>query len=234
MLQRQVDNWNEYSDDLAAFAEWVLIDDGSPENPALPIFEKLRHENKRLYRVKDNIPWAQHHARNVGAFEASGQWLFMSDMDIVLKPDVFADIMHQCTDKKRVHTFDRKFVGGIREDKYHCNTFLIDRNAYWEFNGYDVDFCGTYGGDMRFLRQVYAKYKQLHHGHKSKHHSAETSGRIITLWGYEPDIVPDANTREWDRYGDMKLKYREIMKEKNKTGKIRSVNPIRYAYERVL
>jgi glycosyltransferase involved in cell wall biosynthesis len=235
MLRRQVDNWNNYSGNLGKSVEFIIIDDASPNHPAEPILQELRHK-KRLYRVEENIPWGQHHARNIGAHEAETEWLFMSDMDIILTSSAAFEIINELNpDPRRYHTFSRKFIGNIREPKYHCNTFLVRKENYWSINGYDCDFCGTYGGDGEFLRQLNIIAPQLHHGDKEKHlkPNTELSGRKVTLWGYEPDIIPDANTKDWNRYGDMKTKYREIFDAKRKAGDMRSKNPIRWDYKRV-
>ena len=235
-LAKQVENWNSYGGDLGKACEFIIVDDASPNNQAEPIFKELRH-SKRLYRVKENIQWAQHHARNIGAYEADSTWMFMSDMDIMLTPESAYEIMSELNPSRRhTHTFERKFVGNVREPKYHCNTFLVTRDNYWSVNGYDCDYCGTYGGDMRFMEQLYRIAPQLHHGPQEKHlrPSTEISGKTITLWGYERDVIDDANTRDWDRDGEMKRKYREILSKKRKSGDERSKDPIRWEYERVL
>lgn len=236
MLERQIDNWENYSGDVGKKCEFIIVDDGSPDNPAEPILQRLRHK-KKLFRVKENIPWGQHHARNIGAKEAGGGWMFMSDMDVILTPQAAFEILNEMNpDERRYHTFERKFIGNIREPKYHCNTFLVTYDNYWAVNGYDCDYCGTYGGDGPFLRQLDTIAPQLHHGPKERHlkKGTEISGKNITLWGYEPDIIADANTRDWDRYGDMKVKYRSIMSQKRLHGDERSKDPIRWEYERVI
>jgi len=237
MLERQIENWNRYSGLLRDRIRVILIDDCSPDNPAEPIFEKCKAP-KKLFRVKENIPWGQHHARNVGARVIKGDdsWLFMSDMDVILTPEALNNLIDINPDPGRYHTFARKFVGGVREDKYHCNTFMVTHKNFWAVNGYDCDYCGTYGGDGAFLRQLHQIAPHLHHGPEEKHvpRHAEMSGHTITLWGYEADIIEDANTREWDRYGEMKKKYRKIFDAKRAAGDERSKNPIRWDYERVL
>jgi len=238
MLEKQVENWNSYSGLLGKKVHIILIDDASPNNPAEPIFKKVKHK-KTLIRVKENIPWAQHHARNVGALEAGklskeeNPWLFMSDMDILLNPETLYEMMEMEMDPRRFHTFERNFAGNVREPKYHCNTFLVKYDNYWAINGYDCDYCGTYGGDGPFLRQLDRVAPQLHHGFPSKHISqhVECTKKPILLWGYEPDMIADANTREWERYGDMKKKYRVLMGKKRREGDERSKDPIRWEYE---
>lgn len=242
MLEIQVENWQRYSGDLQSRITFMLIDDCSPNHPAEPIFKELRHR-KLLYRVTKNVPWAQHHARNVGAHEAKGDnpWLFMSDMDIVLTPEACNEMVEKCINgvdgAKRFHTFERSYVGNVREPKYHCNTFLVKKRNYWAINGYDVDYCGAYGGDGRFLQQLHQVAPQLHHGFGSKHLKShvQCTEDPITLWGYELEACEDANTREWGRKNsEFHKKYRDILSEKRAKGDERSLNPIRYPYEQIV
>lgn len=237
MLEKQVENWNRYKGDLRKSIEIIVVDDCSP-TPAEPIMRKLKGP-KKLYRVTENIPWGQHHARNVGAVTVKdpNAWLFMSDMDIMLTPEEAYSLFEMKLDPNRYHTFERRFVGEIRPPKFHLNTFLVKHMHYWAVNGYDVDYCGTYGGDAAFLSQLNGMAKQLHHGYPSTHlkEGTETSGKIITLWGYEPDIIPDANTKEWTRKeGKFRKKFIEVLNKKKASGDFRSINPIRWPYERIL
>lgn len=243
MLERQVENWNSYGR-TGKNLHIILVDDGSPDNPALPIFENVKHK-KNLFRIKENIPWGQHHARNVGAKEAgrlSGKqswnpWLFMSDIDIMVTPEAFYEICETEFDPRRYHTFERNFVGNVRDPKYHCNTFMVKHKNFWSINGYDCDYCGAYGGDGEFLRQLDRVAPHLHHGYPSKHikQYVECNEKPITLWGYESDIVPDANTTEWPRKkSEFHNRYREVFDEKRLRGDMRSKNPIRWEYERLI
>lgn len=240
MLEKQIENWNRYKGDLRKKIEFIVVDDCSQNYPAEPIFKNLKGA-KKLYRVTKNIPWGQHHARNVGAYSIKDPeaWLFMSDMDIIFTPEEAYSLFEIYLDPCRYHTFERKFVGGNKAPKYHMNTFLVKHKNYWAVNGYDVDYCGTYGGDGEFLGQLHAIAPQLHHGHYSEHLKSgrDISGHIITLWGYERDIIPDANTSGGDR-SRKEGKYRKLFIEtrnrKKETGDLRSKNPVRWPYERIL
>lgn len=238
MLEKQVENWNNYRGDLRKNIQVILVDDCSQKYPAAPIMEHCKAP-KKVFRVTENIPWGQHHARNVGARVVKGgqSWMFMSDMDIMLTPEEAFNLFEMDLHPNRYHTFERRFYGEVRPPKYHLNTFLVKHHHFWAINGYDVDFCGAYGGDGPFLRQLNARCPQLHHGHMSEHLKADTeiSGKIVTLWGYEPEIIKDANTTEFTRKeGIFRERYEEILAKKKASGDMRSKNPIRWPYERVL
>jgi len=201
----------------------ILVDDGSSKYPAEDVFKHCKVP-KRLYKVLTDIPWNQHGARNLGAFHAStheeNHWMFMSDMDIILTPEAANDLFRRRLDPSFHYTFERAFLPDLTRRKYHCNTFLVKHNAFWAINGYDEDYCGTYGGDGPFLRQleVIAPRKHLDD---------------VLLFGVERDVVPDANTDLPRKVGEYGALYRERFDTKRRTGDERAKNPVRFPWVKV-
>ena len=222
MLERQVENWNRYSGDLRDHVKIILVDDGSPTNPARPIVETCKAPIA-LYRVLQNIPWGQHGARNIGAKVCGkdGTWMFMSDMDILLTPEMAYTLLTKDLDPAHTHTFERHYLTPGKEPKYHCNSFMVLRDHYWKVGGYDEDYCGTYGGDGPFLRQLNVVAPREHHDD-------------IILLGVDTDVCADANTQAWDRTGPFKEEYRRRFDEKRRKGDERSLNPLRTPWERLI
>jgi len=223
MLQRQVENWNRYAGELRDNVRVLLIDDGSQKHPAEPIFRHCKIP-KKLYRVKEDIPWNQHGARNLGAQRActvpENYWLYMSDMDVILTPEAAFDLFSRELDPRHYYTFERTYLPDCTVRKTHCNTFLVKHNVFWATGGYDEDYCGTYGGDGPFLRQlnVLAPEEHLYD---------------VLLFGVERDVISDANTdlpRKEGKFGDA---YRKKFDEKRRTGDERARNPIRFEWEEV-
>lgn len=223
MLERQVENWNRYAGDLRHAVRVILIDDGSSKHPAEPIFRECKIP-KKLYRVCKDIPWNQHGARNLGARKASctddNHWLFMSDMDVILTPETAYDLFSRDLDPARYYTFERTFLPDCTRRKYHCNTFLVKHNVYWAVNGYDEDYCGTYGGDGPFLRQLQVLAPRCHLSD-------------VVLFGVEREVVADANTNLSRKDGEFGRLYRERFDAKRRSGNERSLNPIRFEWEKV-
>ena len=220
MLKRQVQHWNEVAAVLGNFVRVNLIDDASPE-PAEPIFRDCVLK-KGLWRINENIPWNQHGARNLGA-KVSGkdcEWLFMTDMDIVVPIDTLSALVNSPLDKGKHYTFERCFVDG-RPPKYHCNTFLVTRGNYWKAGGYDEDFCGAYGGDGIFLRAL-ARIAPRQH-------------MFVRVLGYN-DTIADCSTREWGRketeFHKEYLRRRD--EKKAKPDGLAPKNPLRFTWSRVL
>lgn len=232
MLEMQVENWNRYAGDLRAQLRVILVDDGSREHPAEPIFKHCKAP-KRLYRVHEDIPWNMHQARNIGAHEAcsseENKWLFMSDIDIILTPEMAYTMLERELDPGYCYTMERTFAADMTFRKTHPNTFLVKHAAYWQVNGYDLDltggYGGGYGGDGEFMRQLRGICPERHLDD-------------VVLVGYgrrsrdgEP-FLPDADTRNHDR-NEWQKKYRAAFEKKRKSGDMRSKAPIRAAYSRV-
>jgi hypothetical protein len=232
MLEKQVENWNRYAGELRDRIKFIIVDDCSSNYPAYGPLTKMKAPFS-LFRVHKRFPWNMHQCRNIGAKEASNEkdnhWLFMSDIDIILTPEMAYTMLAKKLDPSFHYTFERTFAPEFKERKTHPNTFLVKRNAFWQINGYDLDLIpiggGGYGGDGEFMRQL---------GGITEHQHMTD----VVLVGYgrrsrdgEPYIA-DADTRDASR-DEWQKKYRAAFDKKRITGDMRSVKPIRVTYERI-
>jgi hypothetical protein len=250
MLRRQVRNWNAIAPELAERVEIVLVDDASPLHPALPIFSECRLQ-KKLLRVDVDIAWHQHAARNIGAHEAGEDeaWLLMSDMDILLPPLALQRLLEKPLDADRHYGLQRVFLPRVLDrmlrsastavldsmlhrpgmsalrhrfvSKPHCNSFLVRRDRYWAINGYDEDFVGSYGGDGVFLDQL------------SEIAPPALLDDVYTI-AITPKLIADANTQRWERGGEMRRLFEQRLQCKREAGAMRSSNPLRTPWTRLL
>ena len=232
MLQMQVENWSRFEGALRDAVRIIVVDDHSKVNPA-PILEKCK-ANVHAYRLATDWPWNMHEARNIGAKQASKKdenfWMFMSDIDIIITPEMAYTMLTKKLDPAKHYTMERTFAPEMKDRKIHPNTFLVKHNVYWQVNGYDLDLTpiggGGYGGDNQFMRQVSVIAPREHL-------------LDVVLVGYgrrersgEP-VIPDADTRDLDRE-EWAEKYRAALERKKKSGDMRSLAPIRTAYTRIL
>jgi hypothetical protein len=152
-LERQLELWTHLPPELARQVEYVLIDDGSPEpvelGPVGPV-------NLTLVRVKEDKPWNQHGARNLGMKLAEGEWAVASDIDHLLPAEGLGLLLGLEKDPGSVYYFARRREGGTAKHP-HPNSYLIRRRAFWAVGGYDEDFCGHYGKGDLFLRLQFAR-----------------------------------------------------------------------------
>ncbi len=232
MLELQVENWSRYEGALRDAVRIIVIDDHSKESP-LPILNKCKAP-VHCYRLLARWPCNMHQCRNIGAKvackTAENFWMFMSDIDIMLTPEMAFTMLTKDLDPGRHYTMERTFYPELSERKTHVNTFLVKHNAYWQVNGYDLDLTpiggGGYGGDNQFRRQLAVIAPEDHL-------------EDVVLVGYGRrsrdglPVIPDADTRSLDR-NEWAARYKKALDRKKKIGDMRSVNPIRTLYERVL
>lgn len=221
MLSIQLAHWQSYPAELKEKCRFIVVDDGSPRNPAKDIIGSKPGLNLNLYRVQENIPWNQHGARNLGASQTKDKWLFVGDMDLVLDAENCQKIFNEDLSDTSIYRFSRVKMPDWEPYKHHCNTWLIRKDQYWEFGGYDEDYCGTYGGDGPFARALEAKYNPV-------------IFPKICLKYYGRSYIKDSGTNDFDRDGALRQKYHDIGRRKKDTGDTKARNPIRFPWEQIL
>lgn len=226
MLGRQFENWAGWAGKRKRRLEVVLVDDGSPE-PAADVPRPQGLPAFRIYRVKEDRPWHQHGARNLGAHVAKDGWLLLTDMDHVLTDDAVR-VLFKRIDCGQLVEDTVYMLSRIEADtglptlndrgqpKPHPNSFLMTRARYWEVGGYDEDLCGHYGTDSAFRCRL---------------------GRIETLpvplTRYWRALVPDASTNGLPRKeGRQPGVIKRIVAEKAARGE--SPKVLDFPWERVL
>jgi len=240
MLSRQYLVWAlEWPAALKECVEVIIVDDGSPE-PAANV-ARLYHADLpalSIYRVLEDRPWNQHSARNIGAHEARGEWLLLTDVDHVIPVDTlkaaleFGDPACGYTFARRdapsgepwksdhwstmAHTLNRE---GAR--KPHVNSMALTREAYWRVGGYDESYSGVYGTDSMFRRRLWSKLQQV-----------ECPLPLIRV---DRAVIPDASTTTLQRQDGREPGIRErIAREKRARGEDDVVKVLQSPYERVL
>ena len=222
MLATQLRHWMSYPLAAKRQCHITVVDDGSPRNPAITVLREASGLSLDLYRIRENIPWNQHGARNLGAFVAKPlAWLFISDIDIAIGGSALEHLLRHQLDPNCFYTFPRRFYRDVIPPKVHWNTFLLRRELYWKTGGYDEDYCGTYGGDAPFRDRLSQLASRIHlHG--------------VNLIGYTRDVVRDADTLEWSRQGDFQNEYLRRLEHKKANRIEAPCNPLRFTWEKVL
>lgn len=232
MLKLQRRNFDRFRGALARSLRIIVVDDCSPR-PAAPILDGCKAD-VRVYRVAEDIPWNMHQCRNIGAKEAcdpsENRWLFFTDMDVMLTPEAAYTMMSKPLDPFKHYTVGRAFAPDFMHHKTHINTFLVKHAPFWFINGYDIDLTpaggGGYGGDHQFLHQLQVLTEHEHL-------------RDVMAVGYGRSSregapgLPDADTNSSDR-DQWAAKFEKALRTKEMSGDLRSLNPIRVDYERVL
>jgi hypothetical protein len=193
MLAEQYRVWSAYPKNLREEdIEVVLVDDGSPVGRrAIEVPRPADLPPLRIYQVTVDLPWHQHGARNLGASEAIGPWLLLTDMDHVVPAASLQDLLARLpgAGRRDVFTFHRVDAPHLHPTrdahgqlKPHVNTFAVHRAHYWAVGGYDED-CVGYGTDGFFRTRLLAA--------STRHHLA-----TVPIVRYPREVIPDASTSE--------------------------------------
>lgn len=229
MIAHQYAGWAAWPDDLKQHLRVILVDDGSPE-PAADVPRPEGLPELEIYRVKEDRPWHQHAARNLGAHVAPEGWLLLTDMDHVLEPAAAARLFRALLtlDPGGVYMLDRieadtrlPTLNQAGNPKPHPNSFVMTREMYWRIGGYDEDYCGVYGTDRLFRERAFRTGR---------------AGHIpIPLVRFWRDLISDASTTTLPRKErrDPGVKER-ILKAKRARGEADVIKVLQFEWERVV
>lgn len=218
MLSEQFRVWAAYPEDLKRQIEVLIVDDGSPE----PAHEVPRPDGLPPLVIgrfaptatPEVPPWRQDAARNWTAHLATGDWLFLSDMDHVLPADSLRALLERVGDgRDAVYSFQRLDAPDLtpKRDKHgnlhpHPNTYAMTKTRYWALGGYDEDVLGIYGTDGYYRRKLLDQVALVHLG-------------TIPIVRYPREVIPDASTRtNRDAFRDNGLVQR-VLAEKKAAGR---------------
>ena len=209
MLQVHIQNWESYPPEILNKMSIIIVDDGSPEGfEAEPILKGTKLPI-RLFRVDVDIPWNQHGARNLGMKFAGKEFTLLTDIDNLFDVRNIRKVFKVPVKKQRYYTFCRYKVSedtdwGLRlkkptllEYKYHPNSFLLNPADFWKTGGYSTKYCGTYGGDGAFTRDLDKVALKVHL-------DANVEGGPVYLNYFPRGFLPDAGTQDnaWGAEGN--------------------------------
>jgi len=120
----------------------IIVDDGSPE----PL-EFIDHPNIKILRIKEDLGFNSHGARNLGVHLAETRWCFLIDLDYNIG----------ALDLESLELEDRS----DRVYSFTINSILIRRDAFFSCKGYDEEFVNIHYGDRCFLDYLKNKYNYV-------------------------------------------------------------------------
>ena len=156
MLTEHLIWWHEYRPEDIARVSFIVVDDGSPRNPAIDVVRKHTIGiDLRVFRIIPNIPWNQDGARNLGMKYCRTPWAFLTDTDHLVPHDQIGKLINFTQIEARQGEYympasQIKLDGTVLGE--HPNTYLFNVADYWRIGGYDEDFAGSYGSDGNFRK----------------------------------------------------------------------------------
>ena len=220
MLQIHFNFWRTYAADLWAHTKIILVDDGSPNYPLQDQLANVPGEaNVEAYRIKENIPWNQNGAHNLGMHIADEGWCLSTDIDHVVTGAILRHLHDERTlSADTYYTFARQQAGQPNQTGYkrHPNSWLFTRKTFMDSGGYDEDFSGYYGSDSVFRRALDEVAKRV-----------EMDTPLIV---YDENDIPDANTREFGRKDSEYYSVKHPHLAAKRRNWVKAENPLRFEW----
>ncbi len=187
MLQEQQRAWAALPDDLKAALHVIVVDDGSPSDPAVDVWQPPAGlASARLYRIGVDVRWNWLACRNLGVSEATTDWVLLTDIDHVVPESTLRVLMTAKLESKVVYRFSRVDAPHLTPYKPHPNSWFLTREMFDKIGGYDERFSGYYGTDAEFRDRV------------------EKTARAVVLREdvlirYPREVIADASTTTYGR-----------------------------------
>lgn len=221
MLQKHYDTWRQMSSTTREHLSAVVVDDGSPTQPAfLPPPNYIPGMDIELYRIKIDVRWNQDAARNIGVRHTKTKWVLLTDIDHLVPEKTVLKIQSAKLEEANAYKFSRVSAPELLPYKIHPNSWLMTKKLYDQCGGYDERFAGYYGTDSDFRNRV------------------EQNARSITILKQTiirvpREVIPDASTTTYQRKAPEDRPNLDRIKAERAL--LADQTPIRYrfAYERV-
>jgi len=227
MLKQHYELWAGFSTDTKTMFDVVIVDDGSRVAPAIAVPRPEGLPHLRMYRIIEDKDWNWCGARNLGAKEAQGQWLFLTDMDHLIPEDTIRVMYKKLKPNRAYRPFRLTLPGPVTmldkhgAPKRHPNTWVMEKEMYWKIGGYDEFYSGQYGFDGVFHSRVSTHAQVVEH-----------PAHIIRV---PRDVVADASTDNKARKLARPQGFHKIMREKKEQSPSKGkILTFQYTWERQL
>ncbi len=190
MLQRLVRHLSGFGKELRDRIELVVVDDGSPISPAAEVIWNSSVP-LRIFRISYDKPWNHRSARNIGAFEAAHDWLFLLDMDMEIPEKTLSSLFKIPQPINPWYLFSSRPVESPQVNLgRHHDAIFMSKDFYWKLGGFDENFAGYYGVGALFGKEAERMVPFVH---------------LEDLWVdiVGTSVIDDANTRGLVRRASM-------------------------------
>lgn len=225
MLHLHLVEWSKYREEDKALLSAIIVDDGSPRNPAADVIKAYGGDVGfpiKLFRILENKPWNQDGARNLAMTYATG-WVLLTDMDHMLARGQAPGFLCCVNAARWVEYYmpDRVTFAMVPEHS-HANSYVMHSAAFWKAGGYDEDFSGAYGSDGNFRKCMRSQLR-------------ECATHEFHLMRWSRDDISDASTTDWGRKNSAYHRSNfPALEAKSRGPAYKAVDHLRFNWERVL
>lgn len=164
MLQRQQETWLDWPDWVKDRTEIIIVDDCSSEYPAThQIWPRVIDElNFKLFCITEKVRWNWIAAKNIGAHQAGGDWLMLTDIDHVVDKNLIV-YLHEFAAHPECFYVPSRVDGSERRynPKPHPNSYFMTKEFFWKVGGYNEYYSGHYGSDGTWRRRCETTGKKV-------------------------------------------------------------------------
>jgi len=132
------------------FKELVIVDDGSEDYPAYDVAKQYPDVPLKLFKVKEDLGFNSHGARNLAMQNVTSEWALLTDIDragynnlsIILKRYIES-------------SFEGEYFNWATNlDHNTVNDYCIRVEDFWISGGYDEEFVNRHYGDRMFIDRL--------------------------------------------------------------------------------
>lgn len=134
-----------------------ICDDGSQKQPIISFFEKYPpFPNMRLFKVKEDIGFNSHGARNLLMQQTQTEWNLMTDIDRHYPLKTLNRIIsEEAIDNLNIGAYyNLKELIRSSKDGFSVNDYVTSKTDFWKTGGYDEEFTNVHWGDRYFLNTL--------------------------------------------------------------------------------
>jgi len=167
------------------FDEIIIVDDGSKKYPASNVVTSFTDDRIKLFRIKDDLGFNSHGARNLAMKHCSNEWAYLTDIDRSGIGEL-ASIVQRYVESARDKEY---FKWYLSTEEQSINDYCIRVKDFWISGGYDEEFVNYHYGDKMFIERLdqYLYPTYIPYRIKPTRYARETKKANIKITEYPND-----------------------------------------------
>lgn len=143
------------------YSEIIIVDDGSKEDPAELVCKQFSDLPIKLFRVKEDLGFNSHGARNLAMKHATNSWALLTDIDRKGFRNFGYILERYILSSRPKEYFNWMTSYGERT----VNDYCIRVEDFWVSGGYDEETVNKHWGDRLFLERIdsYLEFTTIMH-----------------------------------------------------------------------